>query len=478
MNDKPAARGTIHLTLARFCFMASGYVISVVLARGLGPAAYGVYGVVMSLLLWIEMVSSAGLKGAIGQMLPENVPRAAALEGTMTGLLIIVSFVLLALCWAFAAPVADLFDIPEGAGLLRIATLDLPFNGLYLAFQGVLFAHKRFAVLSMGMVIYALTKVTGMVLLLVVGLSVQSALIVNVLATVGALAYLMRKSPLRGWWPDREFVRPMVRLGIVMGAYVIILQVLLSLDLWFLQGLWTGSPETIGFYVAALNIARLPSVVPSVLTGVLFTSLAWALAQKNEDLARRYLHGAMRFTSVVLVPSGVLAIVFAEPIMALLYSDAYRPGGVYLKLQILGFIAMAYLDLLIATLMARRRHAVAVSILASLLPLSIAANLILIPRFGAMGAAYSLLLTIGSGAIVAAVFAYREFGSLASKATVARVLLASGCMGIVAHFVSVPQSLLLVELAGLGLVYGLCLLVTKEIRIDELRSLASLKGSS
>ena len=45
-----AARGTVQLLLARGCFVATGYVISVILARGLGPADYGIYGVVMSLL--------------------------------------------------------------------------------------------------------------------------------------------------------------------------------------------------------------------------------------------------------------------------------------------------------------------------------------------------------------------------------------------------------------------------------------------
>ena len=55
-----AARGTMQLLVGRGLFMVSGYLITVILARGLGPAAYGVYGVVMSLLLWIEVVGDLG----------------------------------------------------------------------------------------------------------------------------------------------------------------------------------------------------------------------------------------------------------------------------------------------------------------------------------------------------------------------------------------------------------------------------------
>ena len=41
-----------------------GYLINIWLARYLGPADYGTYGVVMSLLLWIEMGTISGLPGA------------------------------------------------------------------------------------------------------------------------------------------------------------------------------------------------------------------------------------------------------------------------------------------------------------------------------------------------------------------------------------------------------------------------------
>ena len=476
MSNKAAARGTIQMTLARFCFLASGYVISVVLARGLGPAAYGVYGVVMSLLLWVEMVNGAGLKGATAQLLPQQVPRAEEIEQTARALLLIIAFAFLGICWAVADPVARMLDLPQGAKLLRFAVLDLPFNGLYLAYQGILFAHRRYAVLSISMVVYAFTKLAGMLLLLAWGLSVTGALIVNVIATVGVLVYLTIRFPPRGWRPTREFIRPMMRLGIVMGACVMILQILLSLDLWFLQALWQGPAETIGYYTAALNIARLPTVVPSVLTGVLFTSLAWAFAQNDEALARRYLRAAMRFATVVLVPGCVLAVMFAEPIMALLYSDTYRGGGVYLKLQVVAFVAMAYLDLLLSALMARHRHAVAVGILAGLVPLAVAANLLLIPRFGAVGAAVSLLATIGIGTAVAMVCTYRYFGALVHAATLYRVAFASVCMALVGVFVAAPPMWLIPKLAALAAVYGICLFATKEIQIAELRSFALLKG--
>jgi O-antigen/teichoic acid export membrane protein len=66
-----AARGTIELLVARGCFLVSGYLIAVILARGLGPLEYGVYGVVMSLLVWLEMLGSIGVPGAMTKRIPQ-----------------------------------------------------------------------------------------------------------------------------------------------------------------------------------------------------------------------------------------------------------------------------------------------------------------------------------------------------------------------------------------------------------------------
>ena len=62
----------MQLLIGRGLFMVSGYVITVILARGLGPAAYGgVRVVIMSLLLWIEVVGDLGIQRATIKMIPE-----------------------------------------------------------------------------------------------------------------------------------------------------------------------------------------------------------------------------------------------------------------------------------------------------------------------------------------------------------------------------------------------------------------------
>jgi O-antigen/teichoic acid export membrane protein len=466
------ARGTIQLFLARGCFLASGYIISVLLARGLGPAEFGVYGFIMSVLVWVETLGSAGVPGATALLIPRHHEQAAVVEQSAQVLLVLLSFVLFALCWMLAPTFTRVFNLPQAVTLFRLAILDLPFSGLYFAYQGMLNGHRRFGMLSAGMIAYSLTKAGGILVLYTLGLSVAGALLVNVLATVGVLVYLVSKSPPTVSWPVWTLMRPMVQLALPMGLFLVVSQVLVNLDLWSLQSLWTGPEDTVGIYVAALNLARMLIIVPAVLSGVLFTSLSWALASQNDALAQHHIQSASRFACTVLFPICVVLATHAESVMELLYAGVYASGGVFLILQLVAFVSRAFLDLYLHTLLATGKYYQCVGLLLALLAIAFLGNLVLIPTYGALGAAIALLGVLVLGALVAAVRAYQRFGALIKGASLARIMAATALMALLGTQISFDGPGLLLELAGLMAVYVLLLTLFKELRWDDLKAFA------
>ena len=418
------------------------------------------------------MLGNAGIPGAMTKLLPQHEHRAAPIEQTARSLLLLISLALFALCWVFAPTLARFFDIPTGTTLFRLAILDLPFSGLYFAYRGALHGHRQFRVLSGGYIVYSLTKLMGMVALLALGISIAAALIVNVLATIGALVYLGIKFPLRGWIPVVGLVPIILRLALAMGAYLVTSQALLSLDLWLLKRLWHGPGEVIGLYVASLNVARLPGLVPSVLSGILFASLSLALGRANIALVQRYLQAAGRFTLVVLGPFCVVVAFHAESIMTLLYSNAYTGGGVFLRLQIMAFGLMAFMDIFFHALIANNKHYLPTSILLTLIPAAWLLNSILIPKFGALGAAIALVLTLLGGTVTAMLLVYRWYGPLIRLSTVARVTAATACMMLLGTQIPLVGPWLLLEFIVLFGVYLLLLWLLKEISWGDLQSFA------
>jgi stage V sporulation protein B len=463
-----AARGTVQLIFARGCFMVGGYFIAVTLARELGPVDFGVYGVIMSVLVWIEMASSSGVPAATAKLVPEYVRRESDVEKTATVFLFVLSVALLILCWFLAPALARLFRIHTGATLFRVAILDLPLSGIYYAYQGVLRANRRFGTLSASLITYSLTKVLGVLLLTLLGLSVIGALAVNILATVGALVYLSMTAPNRGRF-DYTLIKPLFRVALPLGFALAVMQVLVNVDLWFLKHLWTGRGEVVGMYVASLNVSRLLTVVPTVVNGMLFSLLSWALAQKNEALAREYIQSATRFALVSLLPACVLMSLNAEALMACLYSGVYRAGGSYLRLQVIAFGLFAMVGILANSIMAAGKYFQPIVVLVFLMPVAYLLNQTFIPRFGGVGAAASLLVTMVLGVGWLALTVYRRFGTPVKWRTPLRVAGAAAATGVLSTQWEAEGVLLLLKLSILGGIYLSLLVLMKELKQDDLK---------
>ena len=137
----------LHLS-AQLLLMLCTYVVSVVLARSLGPAAFGAYGMVYSLLMTTELVGRFGIPQAAGKLMaeqPELHDRIAASGLTMA---LSAYIVLFALMWICAPAIAQMFEIPEGASLLRLAFWDIPIYGAFFVLWHIINARRRFLIES------------------------------------------------------------------------------------------------------------------------------------------------------------------------------------------------------------------------------------------------------------------------------------------------------------------------------------------
>ena len=69
-------QGTVQIMLGRMVLFASGYFVAMLLARRLGPAEYGLYGIILSVVLWIEAIGDFGIPEAATKLIPEDENRA------------------------------------------------------------------------------------------------------------------------------------------------------------------------------------------------------------------------------------------------------------------------------------------------------------------------------------------------------------------------------------------------------------------
>ncbi len=284
-----AVRGTIMLVASRGCYFVLGYVAVVILARLLGPAAYGAYGVIMSVLAWLEQSGRTAVPAAATKLLAETVENWEELAKTAFALNLIFYGGVFVLLWVTAPWLAAGFGIADGATLIRVAAIDLPFFGLYTALQAIHQGHRRFGQLGGSEVAYAVAKVAGVLALMVLGVSVKTALLLNAFSSLVGAAVLCRATGLMAPARWLAHVRPLVTLGVPMGLYSLAVLFLSSLDLWMLQILFPiDKAAEVGVFVAALNIARVPGFALAAVAQVLLPSVSRAVALDNNALVKQY----------------------------------------------------------------------------------------------------------------------------------------------------------------------------------------------
>jgi O-antigen/teichoic acid export membrane protein len=465
------ARGGVPVVVARGAFYVLAYVSILVLARGLGPVDYGVYGLVISVVGFIEQVAQSTLAPAAARMIPAGDP-----DGRVAGTTLLLSATLFTglflVTWLAAPLIGQALGLDDGAFLVRVGALDLLVFGLWVASRGICQGQRRFLPLAVAESAYAATKALGLLGLLAVGLSVVGALLVNVAATVGGLLLLLpRVLPALGR-ADAGTTRHVLPMAGRFGLYMLALQTVSTLDLWMLTALTDSSGKVqVGLYVAARAAAVVPALVLVAVVEVLLPSLSKALAEGDRGLARQYLEDSVRFLVLALAPIVALVSLTGEELMALLFSDAYAGGGREIGLLVAGSGLFAIVALLGAALNASGASGGGTLALVGVGVPAVACNLALIPAFGPTGAATGLIVAGLAGAVTLGLLVQRRFGTFLRARTLAGALVATAVTAAAASTLTVSGPLLLAYY-GAGLVlYGALLVLLGELRSDDLAAL-------
>jgi O-antigen/teichoic acid export membrane protein len=167
----------------------------------------------------------------------------------------------------------------------------------------------------------------------------------------------------------------------------------------------------------------------------------------------------------VLISVAVLVILSLDgsEVLSLLFSKAYTEGHRFLSIQLAALALFALLDVFAHALMAAGRQYVAAGVLLTTVPLVWLSNYLLIPWFGPVGAAISLLFGMVVGTGLTGAIAYCYFGALIRLSTVIRVIIANVIVGLVSTAITVEGPLIMIKLAMLIGVYLIVLYISGEI---------------
>lgn len=458
------SHGAIVSTAAAGIFIASGYVVNVWLGRLLGPEDYGRFNIVVSLVTVLNIVQRTAIPQAVARSAAQE-PESA--DGTLRRGVELQTAISLALAAALAlgaTTIATILGDRQLVLLLWLAALVLPGYGLLtllMAFHNGRGTYTRQAVSS---AVYSLAKAIGSIAL-AYGYKVAGAVVgYGLAAIIGVIA---------GWhrlWAPRSPVsfRRLLTFAVPLSVYAIAFTSQWSIDIFFVQAMIT-SPDETGFYAASQSIARIPVHVMAGLAAMILPAVA-AAAHRREAAAKTA-RTALRWSIRIVVPATAIIMVTATPLVELLYSSRYRPGGEILVLlaPAMGALAISSVAAGILNGLGRPTASAVLSVLG--VAATILGCLFLIPTHGAMGAAMATL--IGSLVALIGLLALLSFSVPDSVplSTVARTCVVGAGVVLSARLIPVGSVGLIAALVLLGALTVGLLLVTREVRVDELQNL-------
>ncbi|MGH7476606.1 MAG: flippase [Longimicrobiales bacterium] len=416
-----AALGSGEVIARAIAFAATLYI-----ARALGPAAYGVIGFAAAVTLYFSRIADCGIDLGLGiREIAHDRPRALSGAPTvLTARLLIAA--LLAL--GFAAAGTWLLPPPEGTVLaaygLTLLTVAASVRWIHLGFERTRQVAVARAAGEIVMVALVFAFVRGADDLVRVPLAQFAG---DALAVALLLLWLPRPRP-----PLRPRLDAAVIGPLLPRAWPIVSSGLLGLmiynsDLIFLRLFHTA--ELVGYYAAAyalisflanLGMAYGVSLLPTL------TRLG-----RSPDEQRELYQTAMAQVCAVVLPVAVGGAFLAHQIIGLIFGAGYAPSGIALQVLIWSIPLALVRDVPVAALFAAGRETQVFRLTGVAAVLNVGLNILLIPRYGMLGAAAATVFTEGVRLLIALRYAAAAGFVPASPRRLLPLLLAASAMAAV-----------------------------------------------
>lgn len=376
---------------------ALAFLVGLLTARYLGPGNYGLINYAAAYTTFFASVCTLGIDAVIIKNFSDHPDE----EGTALGTALILRVVSSVLSAVMIVGIVFVVDRDEPGTILVVALSSLAlifqaFDSFKQWFQFRL--QSKFAAIAT-VIAYLVTSAYKLVLLAmgksVVWFAVSTALDHLVVAAFLFAAYRKNNGPAFSWSAvkARELLRASssyIIAGLMVSIYA-------STDKLMLKQMLDES--AVGFYGTAVSL----STTWAFLLQAVIDSMYPSVIQSHKSNVQRFRRRNRQLYAVVIYFAAAVSLaicLLAKPIITILYGQAYLPTVMPLRI-VVWYTAFSYLGVARnAWMVCENRQKYLKHLYISAALINVVLNVILIPRFGASGAAAASLITQMSTTVI------------------------------------------------------------------------------
>ena len=488
------AKGSIVILMGSFLYRIGGYIYKVTMANLLSPTGYGILALTLPLQGFFIILAGAGLPPAIAKHVAEyyakdDTQMVKAFISISTQIMIAMGLIFSVIIFFLAKPIAiGFFNNPEAVVPFQLIALITPFSVIVGAMRGTFqgfYQMKNILITRAFELVFMVIFAIGLVY---AGFYVAGAVVgtaVGYMAALAAAVYLFQRDVRGKLTPKRKLLAKaspsldindkfkIARILITFSIPVVITG-LAELAIYdsgtFIVGHYMPSNYA-GYYNVASTIARLPLIISMAVATSVLPATSEAMGLRDHKLLETYVKQAYRYVSFVVMPMCVGTIVFAEPIIALLFGKEYLPGVASMQILAAGmfFFTLYTVSSSISQGYGKPRLPMYVLIVGVII--EIVLSIVLVPPMGINGAA--IATTLGSLFIMVALMwkTLKMSGVKLPVVDYGKIALASIIMGLIFIPFSKTKPDLILGLILSPFVYLGVLALIRGLKLEDLNML-------
>lgn len=315
-------RGIFQETLAKIILILSGFILNLFLARRLGPAEYGVVGIVTSFLFVFEIFLTNGLRQALSKIISSKEvnlrilwKKSFLIQMVLCAFLILIG--LLSLNW-----IVNLLKIEPYKEFLFLFFLIIPIEGIFYINLGFLNGLQKYKQHAFANSFYSLTRVVFSLFFLYI---LSNGILAVLLGTLLAYTFSIFTSKIRfinDESTDSISIKYLINTTIGTLIFYLLVNIFLNLDILLLRGFGLTKIQ-IGYYKASASVGiALYFLISSVLQ-VSYPIISKLFSQKAFADLRKILTTLFLAIFYLTVLAFLFTNIFSKLIITLLFGVEY-----------------------------------------------------------------------------------------------------------------------------------------------------------
>jgi len=425
-------KNTASLILGRLISRIFLFFLMVYAARTLGVERYGVFSYALALVTLLAVTMDLGISRYMVQHLSRDPARIQTFLGgslsvkavlTLFGIALIMGIVLI-----MRRDSETLFVVFLLAIYIALDSLSMVFTSIFQAsqrmgYQAILVSISNIAIALAGLVcLYFMPSVLLLCTVYVLG---------GFLRLVLVAIWCVRLYGTPNWEIDFPFYRSLIRNGIPFSLVTAFVTIYYYIDTIILS-VYSGN-DAVGFYNAAYRFLEAPLFLVAGLTTAIFPAVSKLFVEDKARLRSIVSSGfqkALVFGSLIALTIAFLS----DDLVAVFYGSDYRQSSPVLSILVLSVGIIMPSTILGTTARAIGKQIVSAWVTGIGAALNIVLNLIFIPRYSVIGAAWTTVFTEVFVIAVYAILIWQYIGPFLTIGYLVRWLGICVCTLLFLHF--------------------------------------------